>query len=99
MPCAAGSTGFISGARMFELLSPSNKELARNSKVVYAPHPYQWGGANKGNSNGLGTYSQGLEMEIEDLPEWKEEDVKVYPMVWTNPKTGEESFQVHSVVS
>ncbi|ORY66789.1 hypothetical protein BCR35DRAFT_181742 [Leucosporidium creatinivorum] len=94
---AAGSTGFLSGAKMYSCLDEEQRALVENSEVEYAPWPYQWNGASKGNSNGLGTYHEGKELALEDLPEWREEDVKTYPMLWTNPHTGEKSLQVHSV--
>ncbi|KAI5479430.1 hypothetical protein MNV49_003574 [Pseudohyphozyma bogoriensis] len=97
MKVAPGSTAFLSGAKMLSLLSPEQRMMAENSYALYAPHPYQWGGGAKGNSNGLGTYSEGKEMPLEDLPEWNEADRKTYPIVWTCPVTGEKSLQVHSV--
>ncbi|KAM0755092.1 Clavaminate synthase-like protein [Meredithblackwellia eburnea MCA 4105] len=97
MKVAPGTTGFISGSKMFNLLSEEDKLMCENSTVAYAPYPYQWGGPSKGNSNGLGTYNEGKEMAFEDLPPWDEKDLKVYPLVWTNPVTGEKSLQVHSV--
>lgn len=93
----------------------------RGNQLTKQRRADQWNGASKGNSNGLGTYSEGKEMAIEDLPDWTAHEIKselgvtwgrrrcvlaeadlssfiAYPMVWTNPKTGEKSLQVHSVV-
>lgn len=39
--------------------------------------------------------SEGLEMPLYQLPQWDKAKVCVYPMGWTNPKTGEKSRQVH----
>ncbi len=54
-------------------------------------------GAARGNSNGLGVATEGREVPFEDLPPWNEDDIMVYPMVWTCPVTGQRSFQVHPV--
>lgn len=34
-----GTTAFVSGERMFELLSTEDQQFAMTSKVEYAPHP------------------------------------------------------------
>ncbi len=34
-------------------------------------------------------------MPLERLSPWEKEKICIYPMVWTNPKTGEKSLQVH----
>lgn len=39
MDVPLGTTAFVSGERMFELLSPAEQEFVRTSKVEYAPHP------------------------------------------------------------
>jgi hypothetical protein len=39
MDVPLGTTAFVSGERMFELLSPEDKEFVKTSKVEYAPHP------------------------------------------------------------
>lgn len=54
-------------------------------------------GAARGNSNGLGVATEGREVPFEDLPPWNEEDIMIYPMVWTCPVTGQKSLQVHPV--
>lgn len=35
-----GTTAFVSGEKMFSLLSDEDKEFALTSRVEYAPHPY-----------------------------------------------------------
>lgn len=35
-----GTTAFINGERMFEMLSDEDKEFVLGSRVEYAPHPY-----------------------------------------------------------
>lgn len=37
-----GTTAFVSGQNMYELLSDKDKEFVRAAKVEYAPHPYVW---------------------------------------------------------
>jgi hypothetical protein len=39
--------------------------------------------------------TEGLEMSLDDLPSWETSKVCIYPMVWTNPVTGEKSLQIH----
>jgi hypothetical protein len=39
MDVPLGTTAFVSGERMFELLSPEDKEFVKSSKMEYAPHP------------------------------------------------------------
>jgi alpha-ketoglutarate-dependent taurine dioxygenase len=88
-----GTTAFVSGKTMFEILPPELKSLAVRSKVRYAPHPYVWITPAHAMSTGLGMETEGL--EASELPPFEEEKVKVYPLVWKNPKTGDLHFQVH----
>jgi len=62
-------------------------------QVVYAPHPFRKHAAVRGRSNGLGQWSERLEAPLEDLPPWEEQNVLTYPMLWTNPQTGEKALQ------
>jgi hypothetical protein len=39
--------------------------------------------------------TEGKEMPLEKLSAWEKEKICTYPMVWTNPKTGEKALQVH----
>ncbi|GMM36153.1 hypothetical protein DASC09_034780 [Saccharomycopsis crataegensis] len=90
-----GATAFISGAIAFNLLSKGDQELAMNTTVVYAPHPYIFIGRSKATSDGLTMVSEGKELSFDELPEWEESKVKKLPLVWTDPITGEHSLQVH----
>ncbi|KAJ8664028.1 hypothetical protein O0I10_000306 [Lichtheimia ornata] len=90
-----GTTAFVSGQRMFELLPPDLKELAFRTKVKYAAHPYLWMSKAKARSTGLGMVSEGKELKPEELPPVDEKAVKIYPMLWKNPVTGKIHFQVH----
>ncbi|GAA6009853.1 hypothetical protein JCM10207_002133 [Rhodosporidiobolus poonsookiae] len=98
MKVRAGSTGFVEGSRMLERLEGKEKEWVEGAEVEYAPWPYQWSAPSRGNSNGLGTFPEPDNvMPLEYLPPWGNGDVKRYPMVWTCPRTGVKSLQVHPV--
>lgn len=90
-----GSTAFASSYRMYDLLSPEDKEFARTTKVQYAPHPYIWMSPAKSRSDGLGMESDGVELNYDDLPPIEEEKIKILPMCWKNPVTGQLALQVH----
>lgn len=66
---------------MFDVLPYELKSLAVRTKVEYAPHPYVWMSRAHALPTGLGLESEGLEMSLEELPEWEESKVKIFPMV------------------
>lgn len=76
-----GTTAFVSGATMFDILPPELKSLAVRSKVRYAPHPYVWMAPARALATGLGIVSDGLEMPLKELPEWEESRIKTFPVV------------------
>ena len=88
-----GTTAFVSGVTMFEILPPELKSLAVRSKVRYAPHPFDWMAPARALSTGLGIVSDGLEMPLGELPEWEESKIKTYPVV--RPIT----YAVHNLTS
>lgn len=90
-----GTTAFVSGYKMYDLLSEQQKELARTARVQYAPHPYIWMSGARALSDGLGLHSEGRELSREELPPVNEEHVKVLPLCWKNPVTGRLALQVH----
>ncbi|KDQ62933.1 hypothetical protein JAAARDRAFT_28900 [Jaapia argillacea MUCL 33604] len=90
-----GTTAFVSGKTMFDLLSPELKSLAVRTKVKYAPHPYVWMAPARAMPTGLGIESEGRELPLEELPPWEESKLKVLPVLWKNPVTGNLHFQVH----
>jgi len=90
-----GTTAFVSGKTMFDILPAELKSLAVRSKVRYAPHPYVWMAPAHAMSTGLGIESEGLELPLDELPEWDESRVKVFPILWKNPVTKGLHFQVH----
>ncbi|KAF9033449.1 Clavaminate synthase-like protein [Hymenopellis radicata] len=90
-----GTTAFVSGKTMFDILPKELKSLAVRSKVKYAPHPYVWMAPAHAMSTGLGIESESLELPLSELPPWEEAKRKVLPVVWKNPMTAELHFQVH----
>lgn len=90
-----GTTAFVSGQKMYEMLSDEDKEFVNTSKIEYAPHPYIWMGKCRSRPTGLGLYSEGRELSLDELPPVEKEKIQVLPMVWKNPSTGKPSLQIH----
>ncbi|KAG9222166.1 hypothetical protein CCMSSC00406_0009021 [Pleurotus cornucopiae] len=90
-----GTTAFVSGRTMFDILPTELKSLAVRSRVKYSPHPYVWMAPAHAMSTGLGIESEGLELPLDELPPWEESRVKIFPLTWKNPVTGALHFQVH----
>ncbi|KAI9925843.1 hypothetical protein ASPWEDRAFT_173932 [Aspergillus wentii DTO 134E9] len=90
-----GTTAFVSGERMYEILSDEEKEFVNGSRVEYAPHPYIWMNQCRALPTGLGLYSEGRELPLSDLPEIDESKIQILPMVWKNPVTGNPALQIH----
>lgn len=63
-----GTTAFVSGYKMYDMLSEEGKEFVRTSRIEYAPHPYIWMSAAKSRSDGLGLLSENLELPDSELP-------------------------------
>lgn len=76
-----GTTAFVSGRTMFEILPKEYKSLVVRTKVKYAPHPYVWMAPARAMSTGLGIETEGLELPDEELPPWEESKIKVFPIV------------------
>ncbi|KAK0465861.1 uncharacterized protein EV420DRAFT_798336 [Desarmillaria tabescens] len=95
LPVPLGTTAFVSGKTMFDILPPELKSLAVRSKVKYAPLPYVWMAPAHAVSTGLGLGSEGLEIPYNKLPPWEEAKRMVLPVLWKNPVTGELHLQVH----
>lgn len=76
-----GTTAFVSGRTMFEILPPEYQSLAVRTKVKYAPHPYVWMAPARAMPTGLGILTEGRELGYEKLPAWEEGKIKVFPMV------------------
>ncbi|KAL3475578.1 Clavaminate synthase-like protein [Aspergillus californicus] len=90
-----GTTAFVSGERMFELLDQREKEFVCGSMVEYAPHPYIWMSPAHSHPTGLGMYSENLELPTNSLPPIDESKIQILPMVWKNPHTGKPALQIH----
>ncbi|KAK9769391.1 putative Dioxygenase [Seiridium cardinale] len=90
-----GTTAFVSGYSMYDILSDADKEFVRTSKVEYAPHPYIWMSSAKARSTGLGMISDGKEVPLNELPPIDEEKIQILPLCWRNPVTGKLAVQVH----
>ncbi|KAJ1541167.1 hypothetical protein HK405_010837 [Cladochytrium tenue] len=90
-----GTTAFVSGYKMYELLTEKDKALARETRVEYAPHPYVWMSGARSRPDGLGLETEGLELTEADLPTVDTSKIKVLPMCWKNPVTGALALQVH----
>ena len=90
-----GTTAFVSGYKMYDLLSPADKDFARTSRIEYAPHPYIWMSAAKSRSDGLGLHSDDLELPDAELPPIDPNKIQILPMTWKNPVTGALALQIH----
>lgn len=76
-----GTTAFVSGKTIFEILPPELKSLAVRTSVRYAPHPYVWMSRARAMPTGLGIENEGLELPVEELPAWEQSKVETLPMV------------------
>jgi alpha-ketoglutarate-dependent taurine dioxygenase len=90
-----GTTAFVSGYTMYDILSDADKEFVRTTKVEYAPHPYVWMSKAKSRSDGLGMLTEGHEIPLSDLPPVEEDKIQRLPMCWRNPVTGQLAIQIH----
>lgn len=95
MKIAPGATAMVSGSRALELLSPEMRDIVYNSRIEYAPHTFEWISTARWTRLGHSIVTEGKEKPLDKLKPWDKEKVCVYPMVWRNPVTGEDSLQVH----
>ncbi|OCF33372.1 taurine catabolism dioxygenase TauD [Kwoniella heveanensis BCC8398] len=95
LPVPLGGTVFASGKNMFDVLPENLRSLAVRTKVQYAPHPYVWMSKAHALPTGLGIENEGLELGLDELPEWEESKIKLYPVCWKNPVTSALHLQVH----
>ncbi|THU75317.1 Clavaminate synthase-like protein, partial [Dendrothele bispora CBS 962.96] len=95
LPVPLGTTAFVSGKTMFEMLPPELKSLAVRARAKYAPRPFAWIKDAKAMSTGLGIATKGLEKNLDELDDWDEEKVKTYPFLWKNRVTHNLHFMVH----
>ena len=90
-----GTTAFVSGYRMYDILSDDDKAFVRTSRIEYAPHPYIWMSGAKSRSDGLGLYSDDCELPESDLPPIDQAKIQILPVAWKNPVTGKLALQIH----
>lgn len=90
-----GTTAFVNGETMFDILSEEDKLFARGTKVEYAPHPYIWMSPAKSRPTGLGLVSQHLELPLASLPSIDPSAIQTLPLCWKNPLTGRLALQIH----
>lgn len=95
MTVPLGTTAFVSGETMYDLLSDADKAFARSTKVEYAAHPYIWMSPAKSRSTGLGLESTGAELDASSLPPIDPAMVQILPLCWRNPATGKLALQIH----
>jgi len=76
-----GTTAFVSGKTIFDILPRELKNLAVRCRARSAPHAFEWMRTARAVSTGLGLESEGLEKPLEELSEWEEAKVKTYPFV------------------
>lgn len=95
MDVPLGTTAFVSGETMYDILSDKEKKFVRTTKVEYAAHPYIWMSGAKSRSTGLGLVSQGKELDTSDLPPIDEASIQILPMLWLNPQTNKPALQIH----
>jgi hypothetical protein len=95
MKVAPGATAMVAGSRALALLSDEDRNIVMNSRIEYAPHAFVWMSSAHSTRLGHLLETEGLEKPLDKLPPWDQVKVCIYPMVWTNPVTGEKSLQVH----
>ncbi|KZP22160.1 Clavaminate synthase-like protein [Athelia psychrophila] len=89
-----GTTAFVSGRTMFNILPAELKSLAVRTRVKFAPHGFVWMAPAHAHSTGLGMETEGLELPYNELPPWEESKVVTLPMCWKNPVTGHLHLEV-----
>ncbi|KAK5047599.1 hypothetical protein LTR84_006696 [Exophiala bonariae] len=95
MKIPPGATAYVAGSRALELLDDETRGLAYHSRIEYAPHAFKWMSTAHSARLGHILETEGLELPRSKLPPVDRSKICIYPMVWTNPKTGEKSLQVH----
>lgn len=81
MACQPGSTAFVSGAQIYDLMSLEEKQVADNSFWEPAPYPFAWYGSRKFRQSGLGLVPGGETSPLDELPAWTPDKIHRYPMV------------------
>jgi alpha-ketoglutarate-dependent taurine dioxygenase len=94
-----GTTAMVSGKVMFDILPNELKSFAVRSRVRYPPHPFDWLSYAKALSNGLTIVTESKETPLDKLAPWDESKIKIYPLVWKNPVTGNLHLQVPAIMA
>jgi hypothetical protein len=81
LPVPLGTTAFVSGKTMFDILPRELQSVAVRARVRYAPHPYEWMTPAAAHSTGLKIESEGKEVPLNELTPWSEDKIKVFPVV------------------
>jgi xanthine dioxygenase len=81
LPVPLGTTTFISGKTMFDILPRVSQSVGVRARVRYAPHPFEWMTPAAVHSTGLTIESEGKEVALNELPPWTEDKIKVSPVV------------------
>ncbi|KAI5477718.1 hypothetical protein MNV49_006001 [Pseudohyphozyma bogoriensis] len=98
-PAPIGKTAFFDCARMFDQLTPEQKEWCKNTVVEYPPSPYSWIIDCGATSDAFGLFSEGKEQSFDELPPYDEADIQRLPLCWPNPVTGELALQCHAILA
>jgi len=85
LPVPLGTTAFVSGKTMFDILPDNLKSVAVRAKVKYAPHPYVWMAPSHALPTGLGIETEGLELPLDEVPTYEESKRQTLPVVSTSP--------------
>jgi hypothetical protein len=78
----------VAGSRALALVPEHLKSIVEHSSILYAPKPFKWMSTAHSTQLGHTLVTEGLEIPIAEL-EFEESKLKRYPMIWTNPQTGE----------
>ncbi|KAE9975067.1 hypothetical protein EG328_003486 [Venturia inaequalis] len=95
MTIAPGATAMVAGSNALRLLDKETMNIVMNSRIEYAPHAFNWMSTAHSTRLGHLLETEGKEKSVDQLPPIEQKHVCIYPMVWTNPVTGEKSLQVH----
>ncbi|KAI8443393.1 hypothetical protein BY996DRAFT_6495315 [Phakopsora pachyrhizi] len=86
-----GTTAFVSGKKMFEILSLELKKSSHPIKVQIRPSSLRL----DVKSNGFGIKVENMEQPRDQLPSFEGSKIKTFPLLWENPMTGNLHLQVH----
>ncbi|KAI8448663.1 hypothetical protein BY996DRAFT_6419453 [Phakopsora pachyrhizi] len=86
-----GNTAFVSGKKMFEILSLELKKSSHPIKVQIRPSSLR----RDVKSNGLGIKVENMEQPRDQLPSFEESKIKTFPLLLENPVTRNLHLQVH----